>query len=239
MISLILLAGGKGERMNRSLPKQFLPLQEKAIALHSLEVFAQCPEVNEIIVVSKPEYRHYFADYSVQFAHPGSRRQDSLLNGLQKVASNSQWICIHDAARPFITPHMVSTLIIEGKKTGAATLGMPIKATIKEVTEENLVHRTLDRSQIWEIQTPQFIKKEILEKGFEEAHRRNLTITDDVSLAEIIGAPVKLVTGSYQNIKITTPEDLCFATNIESVSPMMEPATAAGKCSPIATLSKE
>jgi len=124
MLSVVLLAGGKGERMGSHLPKQFLSLQNKAIALYSLEVFMQLEEVEEIIVVCAPEYRHFFSHIPVQFALPGEQRQDSVYNGLRKVNPQAEWICIHDAARPFITPKIVLSLFTEGKNVGAASLAM-------------------------------------------------------------------------------------------------------------------
>ena len=240
--SVILLAGGKGERMGSALPKQFLPLHNKPIALYSLEILLQLVEVEEIIVVCAPQYRHFFDGWPVQFALPGEQRQDSVYSGLQMVHSHADWVSIHDAARPFITVEMIKTLFDEAETVGVASLAMPVKNTLKEVGEYQNVSRTLDRSRIWEIQTPQVLKKEILTAGFAYAHTHKLSVTDDVSLAELIGHPVKLVCGAYQNIKITTPEDLGFAEwlvqNIRCSSPTMAHASAAGKFSPIACQSK-
>lgn len=242
-ISVILLAGGTGSRMGSAIPKQFLPLQGVPVALHSLQVLLQLKEVIETIVVCLPEFRHHFAPFSVRFALPGAQRQDSVYNGLQHVSAHSDWVAVHDAARPFITPALVQKLFYEGKNVGAASLAMPVKNTLKEVQTDQKVARTLDRSRVWEIQTPQLLKKEILEAGFAYAHAHQTAVTDDVSLAELIGHPVHLVPGCYQNIKITTPEDWIFAEwlmvkNSGCASPMMEPATAAGKSSPIASPSK-
>lgn len=210
-ISLILLAGGTGQRMNRQIPKQFLPLDNKPIALHSLEVFSQLEEIEEIIVVCHPTYNPLFTSFTDRFALPGERRQDSVYNGLQKVSSHAEWVCVHDSARPFITIDLVRSLFREGRDADALSLAMPVKNTLKEIGAHNEVHRTLDRSKIWEIQTPQLLKKRVLEAGFAYAHSHAVTVTDDVSLAELIGHPVRLVTGTYENIKITTPEDLIFA----------------------------
>jgi len=234
--SVILLAGGRGVRMGKRLPKQFLPLQNRAIALHSLDVLLQLSEAIEIIVVCAPEFQHFFSGKPVRFAPPGDLRQDSVYNGLQIADPSSDWICTHDAARPFITTALVKTLFEEGKKVEAASLAMPVKNTLKAINSLQEVERTLDRSRIWEIQTPQILTKSVMFAGFKYIHTHRLTVTDDVSLAELIGQSVKLIEGSYQNIKITTPEDLSFAEwliqkNTACASPTMELATAAGRSS--------
>jgi 2-C-methyl-D-erythritol 4-phosphate cytidylyltransferase len=208
-VSAILLAGGIGGRMGMPTPKQFLTLQGKPIALHSLLALQQLKEIQEIIVVCAPEYRHLFAGCEVTFAPPGAQRQDSVYNGL-KIA-RSEWICTHDSARPFIGPDLVRALFSEGKHVTASSLAMPVKNTLKEITSLQEVVRTLDRSVIWEIQTPQLVKREVLEAGFAYAKQHALSVTDDISLAELVGHPPKLVRGCYKNIKITTPEDLLFA----------------------------
>lgn len=211
MISLILLSGGKGTRMGSALPKQYLPLHGKPVALHSLDLFVHHPAIEEVIVVCALPYREIFADYPVRFAEPGKERQDSLYNGLQQLSHACEWVCVHDAARPLVTSEMITTLIAEGKKVGAACLGMPTKWTMKEADREEHVAQTLDRSKIWEIQTPQLVRRDLLEEGFAHAKAHGICVTDDVSIVEEIGHPVKLVRGSYKNIKITTPEDLIIA----------------------------
>ncbi len=222
-ISAVLLAGGMGARMESPLPKQYLLLNGKPIACHSLEIFLNHPMVEQVIVVCALEFRPHFSRYSVQFADPGARRQDSLFNGLE--IAKHPWVCVHDAARPNLTAELLDRLIEEGKEVGAATLALPVKNTVKECDQNGFVSSTPDRHYIWEVQTPQLLTKEILEKGFAYANTHRLTVTDDVSLAELIGHPVKLVSGSYQNIKITTPEDLLLCQSISSQSPTMEAHT--------------
>ncbi len=211
MLSVILVAGGRGSRMQKPIPKQFLPLKGKAVALHSLEVLQGCPEVSEVVVVCAPEYRSLFADYNVRFALPGVERQDSVFNGLAEVEAGAEWVMVHDSARPFISSQLIQSLLEAGKKSGAAALAMPVKNTLKEIDSDAQVRQTIDRSRIWEIQTPQLLRKKVLEEGFAYARMHQAHVTDDVSLAELIGHPVQLVLGSYQNIKITTAEDWAFA----------------------------
>ncbi len=210
--SVILLAGGKGLRMGRPDPKQFIFLNNKPLCHYSLELFLKLEEVAEIIVVCSPEYRHFFSLYPVVFAPPGNERVDSVYNGLQMVSKHIEWVTIHDSVRPFLTENLVKKLLEVGRSTGAAALALPAKNTLKHVCEKQFVKQTVDRSVIWEIQTPQLLRKEILETGFLHEGQHGLHVTDDVSLAELIGHPVKLILGCYKNIKITTPEDLDFAT---------------------------
>jgi len=218
-VSAIILAGGKGTRMRSSTPKQYLPLGGKPLALYSLELFASCPAINEIIVVCDLSYQSLFIpNYpNLLFASPGERRQDSVYNGLQRTSNPSQkthLICIHDSARPLATPSDLMNVLAEAQKHGAAVAANPVKNTIKECDFQGFVKRTLDRSKLWEMYTPQVVESSLLKKGFEIAINNNLTVTDDVALVELTGHPVKLVKGSYSNIKITTPEDLPLAETL-------------------------
>jgi 2-C-methyl-D-erythritol 4-phosphate cytidylyltransferase len=127
---------------------------------------------------------------------------------------DSELVCIHDAARPFITKESVLDVITAAKELGAATLGMPLKFTVKECYASLLVKNTLNRNNIWEIQTPQVIRRDLLLEGFNHINHEGITVTDDVSVVEVIGHPVKLVKGSYNNIKITTPDDFSFSEHL-------------------------
>lgn len=213
-VCVILVAGGVGTRMQSATPKQFLHLNNKEIARHSFDLFAALPEVKEIVIVCAQPYRHIFdakKDVKVSFANPGDRRQDSVYNGLQAMTTECPFVCIHDAARPFITAEIVKLVLDAAREHGAAVAGMPLKFTIKECNQSQLVQNTPDRSCLWEIQTPQAIRTTLLKQGFAHAHKHNLTVTDDVSLIELLGLPVKVVPGCYRNIKITTPDDLAFS----------------------------
>ncbi|QVL58129.1 MAG: 2-C-methyl-D-erythritol 4-phosphate cytidylyltransferase [Simkaniaceae bacterium] len=205
-ISLILLAGGSGIRMGSTIPKVFLPLKNRAMILHSFKLFFSMKEIAEIVVVCPKEYHSYFPSNTL-FAPPGKERQDSVENGFKK--TTGEIILIHDGARPFIKKEDVLKLLKEGIPIGAATLGAPTKNTIKQVNHNSLVEKTLDRSILYEMYTPQLLKRDLLEKGLSAAKEKKLT--DDVSLAELIGHPVKIVTGSSRNIKITHPIDLKLA----------------------------
>lgn len=212
--SVILAAGGMGTRMGREIPKQYIPIHDKPIALHSFEVFLSMPEVEEIVVVCDSSYNSLFSSYShskkLEFAFPGQRRQDSVWNAIQKL-SGDPLVCIHDAARPFINSSLVQAVVQEAVKHQAAVVGVPVKSTIKICDEDQMILSTPDRSKLWEMQTPQIIQFSLLLKGYAYARKNNLTVTDDVSLVELIGIPVKVVRGDYGNLKVTTPEDLIWA----------------------------
>lgn len=214
----IVLAGGTGARMQADKPKQYLTLGDKPLARYSFDLFLDTPEIDEIVVVCSPEYQNLFSvppgSKPIHFALPGERRQDSVYNGLQAVSPAQELILVHDSARPFIDKALVLRALSAGHEWGAATVGMPIKFTVKVSNPHHFVENTPDRTHIWEIQTPQVIHRAILEEGFRIAHKNGKTVTDDVSLAELIGKEVKLVEGSHTNIKVTVPTDLTIANHL-------------------------
>lgn len=213
-VSVILLAGGKGTRMGSNQPKQFMPLGAKPVAAYSFDLFASLREVQEIIVVCEDTYRDLFQTekgMQLKFAEPGARRQDSVYNGFQLADPRAKYICVHDSARPFLSYEMIQRALAAAEQAGAAAVGMPLKYTVKECENNGVVKYTPARERLWEIQTPQIIQPHLLRQGFEKAIENELTVTDDLSLVELIPHPVKLVEGSYKNIKITTPEDLLIA----------------------------
>ena len=152
-------------------------------------------------------------DSRVQFADPGKERQDSVSNGLDAIPPECTIVAVHDAARPLVTLDNVHTCIADGAKHGAAVLAVPMKATVKEGAD-GFVTQTLDRSKLWEIQTPQVIRPQLLRDGFAKVRAEGLEVTDDVSIVEQLGAPVKLTMGEYTNLKLTTPEDMVIADQI-------------------------
>ncbi len=219
--SVILLAGGSGTRMGLNAPKQFQHLCGKALALYSFELFSHLEEVSEIVVVCDPSYRTLFASphKSVQFALPGKRRQDSVYHGLLAASPEAMLICIHDSARPFLEKEAVQALLKKAFDQGAAALAAPAINTIKQADASQRVKQTLPREELWEMQTPQAIRKDLLLKAYAHAQANDIEATDDLSLVEAMGAPTVLVKSSSRNFKITTPFDwaiaeaLCAASN--------------------------
>ena len=213
--SLIFLAGGIGSRMGSSVPKQYLPLCGKPIALYSFDLFARSPEIDEIVVVCEPSYRHLFqCEKPLRFASPGKRRQDSVYSGLLLTSPQARYILTHDSARPFLDAAGLRSVLATVQRAGAAALASPVSSTIKEANPSHLVQRTLDRSRLWEMQTPQALLRSLFFDAFEHALRNRLDITDDISLAEIIGHPTEVVPYTPRNFKITTPFDLAVAETL-------------------------
>ena len=213
LISAILLAGGKGTRFKSTIPKQFLPLGLKPLVLHSFELLTKSHLIAEIIVVCEDFYRHLFTcstPLKIGFANPGIRRQDSVSSGLMQITRGS-FVCIHDAARPFLQLEDLKEVIEQALIHKAAALAMPAKNTIKEIDSTGFVKKTLNRETLRETLTPQVIALDLLKKGLLEAEKKKIDITDDVSAVELIGHTVKLVSGKSSNIKITNPEDLQLA----------------------------
>jgi 2-C-methyl-D-erythritol 4-phosphate cytidylyltransferase len=214
-ISAILLCGGSGARFGGPTPKQYLLLHDKKIAHHSLDILIASPFLQEVIVVCDEHDQIHFADYrdhpKIRFAPRGITRQESVYEGLCKGSCQAEYFCIHDGARPFLTGLLLERVIQEAIAFGAAALACPVKGTIKITDIDGLAKHTLQRDYLVEMQTPQVLSATIIKEGMRLAKERMITATDDVSLAELIGAPVKIVPSSYRNIKITTEEDLVIA----------------------------
>jgi 2-C-methyl-D-erythritol 4-phosphate cytidylyltransferase len=214
--------------------KQYLPLKNVPVLHYSLDLFlerlthhwvsqgAKPPEY--VVLVMDPtyqdEYRKLQDEYPGRFvlANPGKERQGSVENGLKALVDLSngqcQYVAVHDSARPLVTIEEICNVVGDAKTHGAAVLGVPCKATIKESDDGVFVQRTIPRSRLWEVHTPQVIKVDTLLRGFEKVEREQLEVTDDVSIVEALGEPVKLTRGEYTNLKITTPEDMDVATAI-------------------------
>jgi len=218
-VSVVLLAGGVGKRMGAAIPKQYLELAGQPIATYSLETFAAMREVGEVVIVCDPSWRYIFEErfpglakkVAIKWALPGAERQDSVANGLAEVSPAAAIVAVHDSARPLVAPTDAARCMRDGAAVGAAVLGVPVKPTIKEVDKDMNVVKTLVRAALYEVQTPQCIRPALLREGFQLVAARGLEVTDDVSIIEAMGLPVKITTGSYTNIKVTTPDDMSVA----------------------------
>lgn len=216
MLTCLVLAAGRGVRLKSPLSKALIDVGGKPVIYYSLRVLNNHPEVDNIIVVCNRDNikrieritKKYGFRKVKDFILGGKERKDSVLNAIKSVALESDYVLIHDAARPVLSKGLVSACIDSARKYGAAIAAVRVKPTIKVSKDGAWVKSTLDRKQLWEAQTPQVFKKELISRGYRGLG--NKEVTDDSMLIERLGRKVRLVSGYYSNIKITTPEDLLF-----------------------------
>lgn len=222
-VAAVIVAGGSGKRMGMKIKKQFIELEGKAILAHTIEAFNKCKVIDEIIVVVGKEdiakvkteiVSRYGYDKVIQIIEGGTERQESVYNGLMAVTKEVQYVMIHDGARPFISQEILEKALIMTKEKHATVVAVPVKDTIKVVNEALEVEATPNRSTLWSVQTPQSFKKELLIKAYGYAKEKSLIVTDDSMLVEAYGKKVHVVEGDYNNIKITTSEDLVLGQAI-------------------------
>lgn len=222
MNSVVIVSAGRGSRMKADINKQFLKLQNKEVIAHTIDKFYNNENIGEIIVVVREDEAEFFkiniiekyGYKNIKIAFGGSERQDSVYNGLKMVDENCKIVLIHDGARPFVNNETIDSAIESAKENKCVIVGVPVKDTIKVIDENNNVCDTPDRSTLWSIQTPQVFDYSLIMKAHEKAREDNYYGTDDSMLMEYFGQKVKVVEGSYNNIKITTPEDLKISEEI-------------------------
>lgn len=219
MVTAIFPAAGQGRRMQAGMNKVFLELSGKPILIHTLLIFSRCRAIDDLIVVvgreevplikavlmAVPGLKPY------QVVAGGSERQYSIYNGLEHVSLATEIVLVHDAARPLVSSAVIEAVVAEAGSSGAAIAAIPVKDTIKVVDEANVVTKTPPRSSLWMVQTPQGFRRDILLQAYQKAQQDEFLGTDDASLVERLGVPVKVVPGDYKNIKVTTPEDMLIA----------------------------
>lgn len=215
----IIMAAGKGKRMQTAVSKQFLPVCGKEILAWTVDVFEKSPLVDTILLMAsadgKEDVQHLWNTYGwkkvAAVLEGGKERQNSVANGLAAVGEETDIVLIHDGVRPFVTEEMIADSIVAAQAYGGAVIGVPAKDTIKVCSADGLAVETPDRSTLWQIQTPQTFQRDLIVNAYEKADRDGFLGTDDASVAEFAGHQVKVVMGSYRNIKITTKEDLVIA----------------------------
>lgn len=216
MISVIVAAAGRGSRMKRAENKVFLPLLDKPILRYSIEAFLGRRDVAEVIVIcaahEQAQMESFVAPYReqkpVKVVVGGSERQYSVANALRAADRKSELILVHDGARPLVTDEVVQSVIDSARAHRAAIAAVPVKDTIKTVDDSGMVALTPPRSTLFAVQTPQGFASQLLFDAYARAEEDGFLGTDDASLVERLGVRVAIAKGDYQNIKITTPEDL-------------------------------
>jgi len=216
----VIPAGGSGRRMQSHNPKQYLLMNGKPVLAHTLLQLQQSLLIDEILLVVPESDLHYVRE-SIERPFQltkirdvivgGTERQDSVRNGLAVVGDDCDIIVVHDGVRPFVTEEVLSSVISAALQFGAAVAGIPVKDTVKEVDGAGSISRTLNRESLWLAQTPQAFQRRIIQEAYRRAAEDDFHGTDDASLVEHLGIPVKMIFGSYRNIKITTPDDLVLA----------------------------
>ena len=216
-ISAIIVCGESSSRMN-GVNKLLLPLGNTNVAGRSMLAFEQCPEVGDIVVVCRERDRKELENTAEKlgiaklrgFAEGGGTRQESVFSGLKKISPETSLIAVHDGARPLVKPEQIVRTARDAEVFGAAVLGVPVKDTIK-VVNDGLITDTPYRPSLYITQTPQIFKRRIYFEAVDFALEHGLDFTDDCQLAEAIGVKVCMTEGGYENIKITTPEDIKIA----------------------------
>lgn len=204
--------------MGPGIDKLFLELKGRPVLAHAWGAFDKSDCIDEIVLVVREGLQAAFTDIAreFQFTKPyrivigGRERQDSVWNGVQAVSERAEIVAIHDAARPCVTAALIEATISAARQAGAAVAAQPVTDTIKESLDGRFVSKTLDRSRLWAVQTPQTFKVDIIKRALEAAIQRGLILTDDTAACELIGQEVKLVNGGQPNPKVTRPEDLPF-----------------------------
>lgn len=220
-VSAVIAAGGKGKRMGADENKVFLKIGEREIILRTVEAFYNNPDIDEIVVVAgEGEYmraakmlaRAGFNDKMRAVTTGGATRRESVKNGIGFTTGDI--ILIHDGARCLIGGEEISAAVHAAMEYGAAAVGVPCKDTLKSADADGFITGTVDRDKTFLIQTPQAFKREIIMNAHEYADKMNIDATDDCALVEMTGGRIKIVRGRYDNIKITTPDDIVVAEKI-------------------------
>lgn len=222
MNGVVIVAAGTGSRMKMGINKQFIKLEGKEIIAYTIEKFYNNSNIEDIVVVVKEDESEFFKKEildkynfkNIKIAYGGKERQDSVYNGLKSLDKKCDIVLIHDGARPFVSDKIIDNCIEEVKEHKAIVVGVPVKDTIKVIDNDKNIVDTPNRSVLWAVQTPQTFDYNILIDAYKDAFKSGFYGTDDAMLVERIGYKVKMVEGSYNNIKITTKEDLSVGSQI-------------------------
>ncbi len=216
MIWAVIAAGGQGRRLGRE--KQFLKLGDRPLLVWTLQAFEEATTVSQVAVAVNSErqselsnlVRTYNLHKVAKVVEGGLTRQSSVRNGLKVLPPSCRLVVVHDGARPFVTPELINKAVKAQKGEEGVVVAVPVVNTVKEV-EQGQVIKTVDRQRLWQVQTPQVFPFEVIREAYEKAEDLGWQGTDDAALVERLGYPVKIVEGSFENIKITNPVDLILA----------------------------
>ncbi len=223
-VSVIIPAAGAGMRFGGEFNKIFQDINGEPIFLHTLAKFAVRDDVTQTQLIVSPtdidQIKDQFSDkldsMSVTVVPGGQSRSESVRNGLARLADDAELVCIHDAVRPCVSQAWIDAVFAEASRTGAAILAYPVHGTLKKVSAGHTIEKTVSREGLWEAQTPQVFRRDLIIAAYENATGSK---TDDAQLLELIGQEVSVVMGDPRNIKITTPGDLVLATAVIDTLP--------------------
>ena len=226
-VNVVIVAAGKGTRLQSELPKPFLSVAGRPILVHTLRRFEPIEVVRRIVVVVAAErealcrellHTHGPWPQPIAVVHGGAERQDSVWNGLAALETHCEIVAIHDAARPFISVEAIQRSIEAAAETGSAVVATPVRDTIKRADAQHTIRETVSRHDLWLAQTPQTFQVGVIRAAHQWAQQRGIVGTYDATLVEQMGRPVRIVPGDALNFKITTPDDLALAQAVLQAS---------------------
>lgn len=216
MTAALIVAAGKGTRMGANVDKLWLEIAGRPVIAHTWTQFNAAAAIDEIILVVRDGLQTQFRELAKKFNFQkpfrliagGLERQDSVWNGLEAVSPQTEIVAIQDAARPCTTSELIAATVAAAGETGAAVAAQPVTDTIKESVDGAVISRTVDRSKLWAVQTPQTFRVDVIRRAISKAREQGLILTDDTAACELIGQPVRLVKSVSPNPKVTVPADL-------------------------------
>lgn len=222
MTHAVIPAAGRGERMGSKTRKQFLALCGRPVIVHTLSIFQKSPFIDDILCVASKE-DHLFLERLIaehgltkvrRILPGGERRQDSVqvaIEYLEREGRPDDIVLVHDGVRPLVTPELIERVAREAYKSGGAVAALPVTDSLKEVSADGIIEKSVAREKIWSMQTPQAFRLSLLIEAYRKAAGDGFYGTDEAMLVERIGVPIRCIQGSSENIKITTPSDLKIA----------------------------
>lgn len=215
----LIVAAGKSERMGPDVDKAFLNLGTKPVLCYSLHAYERCQDIEGVILVVRKDRLESARNMVQMFGCTkvkrvvagGGRRQDSVANGLAYMKDEVEIVSVHDGARPCVTPHLISETIQAAKRHGGGVAGAKITDTVKSVEKGTKIKKTIDRTSLWAVQTPQTFQLPLLRKAFSVVRRKRVVITDEAAAVEMVSKDIRIIPSGFSNIKITTPDDLALA----------------------------
>ncbi len=216
-VTAIIVAAGNSTRMGYKLSKQLIPINGHAAIEYTLKAFQNCDMIDEIIVVARSVDIENIAHIAFEFKKVsavtagGQTRMDSVRKGVHAADKRVTHYAVHDGARVLITPEQIEKAINAAVSCGAAALGTPVTDTVKVAGDNGMIISTPDRSTMWAVQTPQVFERDLYKRAINNAIENKLEVTDDCSMVEALGEKVRLISGEYSNIKLTTPVDITIA----------------------------